>query len=113
MLLRFGTMPQDKAQRANLIGDCLILVAASVAATTLPGARGIHWLVALGLCAGAILVWTLASRVLRHYDVFNGREVVGDIALTALQLAVLISVLYALRTAVPRYALGSDFRQFV
>jgi exopolysaccharide biosynthesis polyprenyl glycosylphosphotransferase len=113
MLPRFGTMPQDKAQRANLVGDCLILVAASVAATTLPGARGIHWLVALGLGAGGMLVWTLASRVLRHYDVFNGREVVGDVALTLLQLAVLVSVLYALRSAVPRYAAGSDFRRFV
>ena len=106
-------MPRDKAQRANLIGDCLILIAASLAATMMPGPHGFHWLVAIGLGAGAMLVWTLASRLLRHYDAFNGREVVGDVALTALQLAGLVAVLYALRGAVPRYAAGSDFRRFV
>ena len=73
----------------------------------LPELHRIHWLVALGMGAAAMLVWGLMSRALRHYDVFNGRAVVGDIALTSVQLAVLLIVLYGLRSAVARYALAA------
>ncbi len=113
MLSRFATMPQERAQRANLIGDCLILAFASIAATTMPGFKGIHWLIAIGMTTGATLVWMLGSRLLRHYDVFNGRGVASDVALTALQLMVLVATFYALRFAVPRYAVGSEFGRFV
>jgi exopolysaccharide biosynthesis polyprenyl glycosylphosphotransferase len=113
MFSRLASMAQEGTQRANLIGDCLILAAAAVASTTLPRLQGIHWLVALGMATGAMLVWTLVSRLLRHYDVFNGRAVEGDVILTALQLAVLLAIFYGLRAVVPRYAAGSDFGRFV
>ncbi len=118
MFSRAGSTTQEgtashRAQRANLIGDCMILAAAAAASTSLPGVRGIHWLVALGMATGAMLVWTLASRLLRHYDVFNGRGVAGDVALTALQLMLLFVTFALLRNVVPRYAVGSDFGRFV
>jgi exopolysaccharide biosynthesis polyprenyl glycosylphosphotransferase len=112
MLSLLGPNPRETAQKLNLVGDCLILAAASVAATMLPELHRIHWLVALGMGAAAMLVWGLMSRALRHYDVFNGRAVVGDIALTSVQLAVLLMVLYGLRSAVARYAIASDFHRF-
>ncbi len=116
MLSRFDSAsltPRERAQNANLLGDCAIFAAASAVATTLPGFHSIHWLVGLGLTAGATLVWTLASRVLRHYDVFNGRGVASDVALTALQLAFVITTVYVLRLVVPRCHVGADFRRFV
>ena len=105
-----GRRPRSSV--ANLMGDCAILVAASAAATTAPGIHGIHWLVGLALAAGALLVWLVASRVLRHYDASNGREIAGDVALTSLQLLVLLAGAYALRSAVPRYAATTNFSRF-
>ena len=48
----------------------------------------------------------------RHYDVWNGRNVGSDIALTLFTLAVMITVLALLRPIVPRYAAGSDLSRF-
>ena len=60
------------------------------------------------MAMGAMLVWTLGGRVLHHYDVWNGRGIAGDIALTMLLLAVMLVVMGALRWVVGPYARGSD-----
>jgi exopolysaccharide biosynthesis polyprenyl glycosylphosphotransferase len=106
-------MSKQTAQNLNLIGDCVILVGASAVATKLPGALGWHWMVLLGMATGSMLVWTLGSRVLRHYDVWNGRGIGGDVALTALLLAALLGAMGVLRWVVPPYAAGSALTRFV
>ncbi len=98
-------------QNINLVGDCVVLVLASVAATLFPG--GIHWLVALGMGCGAMTIWILGSRVLRHYDIGNGRGIAGDIALTLVLLFATVVPMFALRWFVPRYAEVADMVRFV
>jgi len=105
-------MSNQTAQNLNLVGDCVILTAAAVAATLLPGQFGWHWMVFLGMAAGSILVWTVGGRLLRHYDVWNGRGIGGDVALTAILLGVMLAVMAILRLVVPRYAAGSDLPRF-
>jgi exopolysaccharide biosynthesis polyprenyl glycosylphosphotransferase len=104
-------MSKQTAQNFNLIGDCVILTAASAAATSLPGI-GWHWMVFLGMATGSILVWTLGGRLLRHYDVWNGRGIAGDVVLTAILLGAMLAVMGILRMFVPRYAAGSDLPRF-
>jgi exopolysaccharide biosynthesis polyprenyl glycosylphosphotransferase len=72
----------------------------------------LHWMVALGLAVGSMFLWTVASRILRHYDVWNGRNVGSDVALTFLTLSGMILVLGVLRYFVPMYAIGSDLTRF-
>jgi exopolysaccharide biosynthesis polyprenyl glycosylphosphotransferase len=106
-------MSKQTAQNLNLIGDCVILFSASAVATKLPNAFGWHWMVFLGMAMGSMLLWTLGGRVLRHYDVWNGRGIGGDVALTALLLAALLGAMGALRWVVVPYAVGSDLARFV
>src|SRR5579863_6496312 len=105
-------MSKQTAQNLNLIGDCLILTAAAVAATHLPGDPWWHWMVFLGMSTGSILVWMLGGRLLRHYDAWNGRGVAGDVALTAILLGAMLAVMAVLRLFLPRYAAGSDLNRF-
>jgi len=107
-------MSNQTAQNLNLVGDCIILTAASAAATFLPGPPGQswHWMVFLGMSTGSLLVWTLGGRILRHYDVWNGRGIAGDVALTAILLGAMLAVMAVLRLFVPRYAAGSDLPRF-
>jgi exopolysaccharide biosynthesis polyprenyl glycosylphosphotransferase len=105
-------MSKQTAQNLNLVGDCLILTAAAAAATSLPGDPYWHWMVFLGMTTGSILVWTLGGRLLRHYDVWNGRGIAGDVALTAILLGGMLTVMAVLRLFVPRYAAGSDLPRF-
>jgi exopolysaccharide biosynthesis polyprenyl glycosylphosphotransferase len=106
-------MTKQAAQNLNLITDCVILFVASGVATHLPGSLWQwHWMVFLGMSAGSMLVWTLVGRVLRHYDVWNGRGIRGDVALTALLMGVMLATMGALRWFVPRYAAGSDLERF-
>ncbi|HUO67330.1 MAG TPA: sugar transferase [Gammaproteobacteria bacterium] len=98
-------------QNINLIGDCLLLFLAASAATVFPG--GIHWMVALGMATGAMLLWILGSRVLRHYDIGNGRGTAGDVALTLVLLFATLVPMFALRYFVPRYAAVADMTRFV
>jgi exopolysaccharide biosynthesis polyprenyl glycosylphosphotransferase len=104
-------MTKQTAQNLNLVGDCLILIASSAVATRMPAAW--HWMVFFGMAAGSMLVWTVGSRVLRHYDVWNGRGIAGDVALTMLLLAAMLVAMGVLRWFVAPYAAGSDLARFV
>lgn len=61
-------MSKQTAQSLNLVGDCTILFVASAAATKMPWSPYWHWMVFLGMATGSMLVWTLGSRLLRHYN---------------------------------------------
>jgi exopolysaccharide biosynthesis polyprenyl glycosylphosphotransferase len=106
-------MSKQTTQNVNLVGDCLLLVIASAVATKVPGAWRWHWMVLIGMSMGAILVWTLGGRVLHHYDVWNGRGIAGDVALTMLLLGAMLGVMSALRVVTPSYASGSDLHRFI
>jgi exopolysaccharide biosynthesis polyprenyl glycosylphosphotransferase len=106
-------MQKQTAQNLNLIGDCVLLVVASVAATKLPWHVGWHWMVFLGMSTGSTFAWVVGGRVLRHYDVWNGRGVGGDVALTAVLLGSVLLTMALLRPLVPAYAAGSLFSRFV
>ena len=104
-------MTKQTAQNLNLIGDSVILLAASAVATKEPGV--FHWLVFLGLSMGSIFIWMLGGRVLKHYDVWNGRGMAGDAVLTGTLLAALLCTMATLRLFVPAYAQGSQFDRFI
>ena len=107
-------MYKQTAQNLNVIGDCLILCIASAAATKAPWlGPGWHWMVFLGMSTGSMLVWLLGGRVLRHYDIWNGRGTNGDVALTGLLMASMVTAMALLRVCVPQYAAGSDLLRFV
>jgi exopolysaccharide biosynthesis polyprenyl glycosylphosphotransferase len=103
-------MPRARAQQINLLADCAALAMAAFAASQVGGA--LHWMVALGMALGSMLLWTVASRILHHYDVWNGRGVGSDVALTLLTLGGVITVLGLLRLVVPAYAAGSELDRF-
>jgi exopolysaccharide biosynthesis polyprenyl glycosylphosphotransferase len=105
-------MSKQTAQNLNLIGDCIALVVASAVATGLLSHGSWHWMVFLGMSGGSMLVWTLGGRLLRHYDVWNGRGIGGDVALTALLLGAMLTAMGLLRMFVPRYAVGSQLGSF-
>lgn len=106
-------MSKQTAQNVNLVGDVLLLIVASAVATKVPGAWRWHWMVLIGMAMGAILVWTLGGRALRHYDVWNGRGIAGDVTLTMLLLGAMLAAMGALRWFVPPYAGGSDLDRFI
>jgi exopolysaccharide biosynthesis polyprenyl glycosylphosphotransferase len=105
-------MTRQTAQNLNLLTDCAILVGASALACSLPGQSIWHWMVFIGMSAGSMLLWTLGGRVLRHYDIWNGRGIPGDLALTTLLLSAVITALAILRWFVPSYAAGSHLGRF-
>ncbi len=105
-------MSKQTIQNLNLVGDCVLLVVASAVATKVPGTSLWHWMVFCGMGAGSLLVWTLGGRLLRHYDVWNGRRIGGDVLLTALLLAGLLTTMVLLRALVPPFAHGSDLGRF-
>jgi exopolysaccharide biosynthesis polyprenyl glycosylphosphotransferase len=107
-------MTKQIAQNLNLLADCVVLFIASAVATHLGGPSWWrwHWMVFLGMAPGSMFVWTVGGRVLRHYDVWNGRGIRGDVALTALLLGVMLATMGALRWFVPSYAAGSDLERF-
>jgi exopolysaccharide biosynthesis polyprenyl glycosylphosphotransferase len=106
-------MQKQAAQNLNLLGDCLVLIVASAEATKVPWSPGWHWMVFLGMSAGSMLVWTVGGRVLRHYDVWNGRGKWSDVVLTGLLMAAMLVVMALLRALVPPYAAGSHFLRFI
>lgn len=111
MIARLRKLPATTVQRINLAVDIAILVAASFVAAS--GAGEVHWKVALAMSVAAAVTWATASRVLRHYDVYNGRGFMGDIALTLVLLASVTLPLAVLRLAVPRYAMTTEMTRFL
>jgi exopolysaccharide biosynthesis polyprenyl glycosylphosphotransferase len=105
-------MSKQTIQNLNLVGDCVLLVVASAVATRVLGTPLWHWMVFFGMSAGSLFVWALGGRLLHHYDVWNGRRIGGDVLLTALLLAGLLSTMAILRIFVPRYGQGSDLGHF-
>jgi exopolysaccharide biosynthesis polyprenyl glycosylphosphotransferase len=91
--------------------DVLIVVAACFVAAT--GGGQVHWKIAPAMAAVAALLWSIASRVLLHYYVGNGRGFLGDIALTLVLLASVALPLMALRLFVPRYAMTTEITRFI
>jgi exopolysaccharide biosynthesis polyprenyl glycosylphosphotransferase len=69
-------------------------------------------MVFLGMSAGSLLLWTVGGRILRHYDVWNGRGRRSDIALTLLLIGGMLTVMVLLRAVVPAYGAGSQFVRF-
>jgi exopolysaccharide biosynthesis polyprenyl glycosylphosphotransferase len=110
MFATFRNMPLQRAQNLNLLADCAMLLVASAVATHLDD--GWHYMVGLGMGLGSMLVWTVGGRVLRHYDVWNGRGIWGDVALTFVLLVSMIGVMGGLRYGVHSYAVGSDLGRF-
>jgi exopolysaccharide biosynthesis polyprenyl glycosylphosphotransferase len=110
MLTPTRTMAEERALRLNLLADCLVFSIAAFAASWT--SSSLHWMVGSGMAAGSMLLWTVASRILRHYDVWNGRRVGSDVALTLLTLAGVITLLGVLRYFVPSYATGSRLDRF-
>jgi exopolysaccharide biosynthesis polyprenyl glycosylphosphotransferase len=108
----FRRMSKQTAQNLNLFGDCATLVVASALAAKPSGSPFWHWMVFQGMAAGSMLLWTLGSRGLRHYDVWNGRGIGGDVALMALQLTAVLAALALLHRFVPAAATGSDVTRF-
>ncbi|HEX8793394.1 MAG TPA: sugar transferase [Polyangiaceae bacterium] len=111
MIERLRKLSPTTTQRINLVVDVLILVVASFVASS--GAGAIHWKVAVGMSVAAAATWAFASRVLRHYDVTNGRGFAGDIALTLVLLASVTLPLTILRFVVPRYAMTTEMTRFL
>jgi exopolysaccharide biosynthesis polyprenyl glycosylphosphotransferase len=110
MLTAIRTMPRERAQQINLLADCAAFAMAAFFACQVGGT--LNWMVALGMGLGSMLLWTVASRILHHYDVWNGRNVGSDVALTLLTLGGVITVLGLLRLVVPAYAAGSELPRF-
>ncbi len=111
MFDRIRKLTPNAVQRLTFAADLLILVAASFVAAS--GAGQVHWKVALAMSAVAAGVWAFGSRVLRHYDVTNGRTFFGDLALTTVLLVSVAIPLTALRYVVPRYAMTTEMTRFV
>ena len=112
MLVSFRDPSPQRILNLNLIADCGALIVGSFVAAKPVSSPFLHWMVALGMATGSMLVWTLAGRVLRHYDAHNGRGVVGDVALTAIQMGAMLAVMGVLRYLVPHYADVSSMGRF-
>jgi exopolysaccharide biosynthesis polyprenyl glycosylphosphotransferase len=110
MVSRLRNLRPDVAQKINLAGDVLILVAASFVAAVEHG--HLHWKVALVMAAAAVTFWVSASRALRHYELDNGRGFLGDIALTLVLLVAVVVPMGLLRFVSSRYATTTEIDRF-
>jgi exopolysaccharide biosynthesis polyprenyl glycosylphosphotransferase len=73
----------------------------------------VHWKVAGAMATTALVFWAVASRVLRHYDAWNGRGFLGDLVLTFLLLSAVVVPLMILRPLVQRYAVATELDRFL
>jgi exopolysaccharide biosynthesis polyprenyl glycosylphosphotransferase len=94
--------------KVNLLADCAALTVASLVAAR----GGPSWLLAPVVAAASMSLWALASRGLRHYDAWNGRNVGSDVALTVLTLGGVVGALWVLRRLAPGEAGGLDLHWF-
>jgi exopolysaccharide biosynthesis polyprenyl glycosylphosphotransferase len=111
MVTRIRNLSPQSAQNLNFGADVLILALASFVAATEGGMM--HWKIALVMTATATVFWGIASRVLGHYDVSNGRGFAGDLALTLVLVAAVVVPMTLLRWIIPRYALTTQITRFV
>jgi exopolysaccharide biosynthesis polyprenyl glycosylphosphotransferase len=111
MLSRLCNLSPATAQKMNLAGDVVILIAASFVAAHIDGE--IHWDAALAMSILSAALWLAASRLLRHYDVWNGRGFLNDVALTLVLFAAVAAPMALLRLVSPRYVGVTDFRLFL
>jgi exopolysaccharide biosynthesis polyprenyl glycosylphosphotransferase len=107
---RFRLSPES-AQRLNLVADLLILVAASFLSAL--GDGQLHWKVGLAMAVAAWAFWVCASRVVRQYDVSNGRALDRDVALTVVLLLAVIAPMVLLRFVSARYATATQPSHFL
>jgi exopolysaccharide biosynthesis polyprenyl glycosylphosphotransferase len=103
-------LPRGKAPRLNLVADCAAFTLAAVLA--MPGHDPRQAPLAVSTTLVSTVLWVLASRSLRHYDVWNGRNTGSDVALTVLTLGGVVVVLAALRALVPPFAGPLDLWRF-
>jgi exopolysaccharide biosynthesis polyprenyl glycosylphosphotransferase len=68
--------------KVNFVGDCVLLVIASLVATEGPD-HSVRWVAGLGVAAFAVVVWTIAAYAVHQYDVWKEQGLVGDLALTS------------------------------
>jgi exopolysaccharide biosynthesis polyprenyl glycosylphosphotransferase len=101
----------EATQKLNFAADLAILVAACFVAAA--GSGQLHWKAAVWMSLVAAVVWAFGSRILRHYDVTNGRGFLGDLALTVVLLVSVAIPLTVLRYFVPRYAMTTEFTRFL
>jgi exopolysaccharide biosynthesis polyprenyl glycosylphosphotransferase len=111
MFDRLRNLTPQATQKLNFWADVLILGLASFVAASDHGQ--LHWKVALVMTVTAAAVWAFASRVLRHYDVTNGRGFLGDIALTLVLVTAVVVPMTLLRFVVPRYAMTTEITRFL
>ena len=111
MFERLRKPTPETTQKVNFAVDLGILVTASFVAASSLGQ--LHWKVALAMSLLAVGAWSFGSRVLRHYDVSNGRGFLGDIALTLVLLAGVAGPIALLRLVVPRYAMATELTRFL
>jgi exopolysaccharide biosynthesis polyprenyl glycosylphosphotransferase len=104
-------IPPTVVQKLNRAGDVFILVAASFVAAFDHGQ--IHWKVAIAMAAAALAFWTAGSQLLGHYDVFNGRGFLGDVALSLLLLTAVAVPMALLRLISHRYASTTQLNVFL
>lgn len=98
-------------QKLNFVADLVILTVACLIASIHDGEA--HWKVAIVMAVTAATLWAAASRVLRHYDVENGRGFSGDLALTVVLVTAVVVPMSLLRFVVPRYAMTTEISRFV
>jgi exopolysaccharide biosynthesis polyprenyl glycosylphosphotransferase len=81
--------PADRAQMWSRIGDAMLVAIASTAAAVDEGV--FHWKVALTILVAATALWLVISRALGHYSASNGRGFLGDVALTLVLIAGIVT----------------------
>jgi exopolysaccharide biosynthesis polyprenyl glycosylphosphotransferase len=102
----------DGGQSASRLGDGIVIAAASMSSAVDGQTRLFHYVVASGLVFGVLLIWWVLCRVLRHYDVWNGRTVRGDTALTLLLIAITTVPVCVLHHYQPEFRRGIDLARF-
>jgi exopolysaccharide biosynthesis polyprenyl glycosylphosphotransferase len=111
MFERLRDLSPQTTQKLNYLADVLILALASFVAAAEGGQ--VHYKVAAVMTVTAAVLWALASRALRHYDVTNGRGFQGDIALTLVLVTAVVVPMTLLRFVVPRYAMTTEITRFL
>ena len=110
MKLRWLTA--ERAQQVNIAGDCFLLAVAAVMLTVTNESPGINTMVAPALAFVMIFIWATAARVLRHYDLANGRRERGDAVVTLMLVGLGLGAFVLLRALVPPCARATETWRF-